>query len=130
MRYLTLEQILDIHNQIIAQTKGSSGISNRGLLESAIAQPQMTFDGQELYITLAEKAVALGFSLIKNHPFVDGNKRIGHAAMEIFLILNGFEISADVEEQEQVVLQVASGEITREEFTNWLQSVIIPFHPA
>jgi len=130
MLYLTLEQILDIHDQIIAQTTGSPGITNPGLLESAIAQPQMTFAGQELYTTLPEKAVALGFSLIKNHPFMDGNKRTGHAAMEVFLILNGFEINANVEEQEQVILQVASGEITREEFIHWLQSVIIPFNPS
>lgn len=130
MLYLTLEQILDIHDQIIAQTTGSPGITNPGLLESAIAQPQMTFAGQELYTTLPEKAVALGFSLIKNHPFMDGNKRTGHAAMEVFLILNGFEINTNVEEQEQVILQVASGEITREEFIHWLQSVIIPFNPS
>jgi death-on-curing protein len=130
MLYLTLEQILDIHDQIIAQTTGSPGITNPGLLESAIAQPQMTFAGQELYTTLSEKAVALGFSLINNHPFLDGNKRTGHAAMEVFLILNGFEINANVEEQEKVILQVASGEITREEFTHWLQSVIIPFNPS
>ncbi len=128
MLYLTLEQILDIHNQIIAQTSGGSGITNPGLLESAVAQPPMTFGGQELYTTLPEKAAALGFSLIKNHPFLDGNKRTGHAAMEIFLILNGFEINANVEEQEKIILQVASGEITRENFIHWLQSVIIPFN--
>nr|WP_318733637.1 type II toxin-antitoxin system death-on-curing family toxin [Roseofilum sp. Belize Diploria] len=92
-----------------------------------MAQPQMTFDSQELYTSLPEKAAALGFSLIKNHPFLDGNKRTGHAAMEIFLILNGFEINANVEEQEKIIIQVTSGEITREEFTDWLQSVIIPF---
>lgn len=128
MIYLTIEQILDIHNQIIARTVGVSGITNRGLLESAVAQPQMTFGGQELYATLPGKAAALGFSLIKNHPFLDGNKRTGHAAMEVFLILNGFEINANLEEQEKVIIQVASGEITREEFTHWLQSVIIPFN--
>lgn len=128
MLYLTLEQILDIHHQIIAQTGGGLGITNRGLLESAVAQPQMTFGGQELYATLPEKATALGFSLIKNHPFLDGNKRTGHAATEVFLILNGFEINANVEEQEKVIIQVASGEITREEFTHWLQSVIITFN--
>jgi death-on-curing protein len=59
-----------------------------------------------------EKASALGFALIKNHPFLDGNKRIGHAAMEVFLVLNGFEISAPVEEQEQIILQVASSAIS------------------
>lgn len=128
MLYLTIEQILDIHHQILANTGGVSGILNQGLLESAITQPQMIFGGQELYVTLPEKAAALGFSLINNHPFLDGNKRTGHAAIEVFLILNGFEINASVEEQEKIILQVASGEMTREEFTHWLQSTIIPFN--
>jgi death-on-curing protein len=76
--------------------------------------------------TLAEKAAALGFSLIKNHPFVDGNKRIGHAATELFLFLNGQEIVAPVGEQEKTILEVASGEIKREEFVAWLQNHIRP----
>jgi death on curing protein len=86
----------------------------------------MTFAGEELYPTIVEKASALGFSLIKNHPFIDGNKRIGHAAMEVFLVLNGFEIKAAVDEQEQVILQVASGELGRDKFTEWLRSDIVP----
>ena len=72
-----------------------------------------------------EKAAALGFALIKNHPFVDGNKRTGHAAMEIFLVLNGFEIDVSVDEQEKVILQVASGELKREAFTSWLRAYIV-----
>lgn len=107
MRYLTLEEVLELYHGIIEQSGGSAGISNMGGLESAIAQPQMTFAGEELYPTIVEKASALGFSLIKNHPFIDGNKRIGHAAMEVFLVLNGFEINAAVDEQEQVILQLA-----------------------
>ncbi len=86
----------------------------------------MTFGGQELYPTLVEKASALGFSLIRNHPFVDGNKRIGHAAMETFLVLNGYEIKASVDEQERVILQVASGEMGREAFTEWLRAHVVP----
>lgn len=65
-------------------------------LESALIQPRMTFGGEELYPTIIEKASALGYSIIKNHPFIDGNKRAGHAAMEVFLVLNGFEISASI----------------------------------
>ena len=65
------------------------------------------------------------FSLVNNHPFVDGNKRTGHAAMEVFLVLNGFEIRASVDEQEQIVLQVASGELGRDRFTAWLETRII-----
>lgn len=84
----------------------------------------MTFGGFELYPTIIEKASALGFSLIQNHPFIDGNKRIGHAAMEMFLLLNGFEISASVDVQEEVILKVAASEMKREEFTEWFRNHI------
>ena len=80
----------------------------------------MTFDGQDLYPTLVEKAAALGFSLIQNHPFVDGNKRTAHAALETFLVLNGYQIQATVEEQEATILNVAAGKTGREAFTEWL----------
>lgn len=96
MRYLTLHEVLELHRQIIAQTGGVLGILNLGALESALAQPRMTFGGEELYPGIADKASALGYSLVQNHPFVDGNKRTGHAAMEVFLVLNGFEIDAVV----------------------------------
>ena len=85
-------------------------------LESALAQPQMTFGGEDLYPTLVDKAAALGYALIKNHPFLDGNKRTGHAAMDVFLVLNDYEIRATVDEQEYVILQVAASGIDREEF--------------
>ena len=86
----------------------------------------MTFGGQELYPTLVEKASALGFSLIQNHPFIDGNKRTGHAALEIFLVLNGHEINATEDEQFTVVLGVAASEIGRDAFLQWLQTHIKP----
>jgi death on curing protein len=121
MRFLTLVEVLELHRRAIAQSGGALGIRDVGLLESAIAQPRMTFEGQELYPGLIEKAVALGFSIIMNHPFVDGNKRTGHAAMETFLVLNGMEINDSVDEQEQVVLTVSSGELGREAFAEWLQ---------
>jgi death-on-curing protein len=96
VRYLTLNEVLALHGQVMAQSAGAVGILNLPLLESALAQPRMTFGGDDLYPTLVEKAAALGYSLIKNHPFVDGNKRTGHAAMEVFLVLNGLEIQAAV----------------------------------
>ena len=71
----------------------------------------MTFGGKDLYPSLVEKAAALGYSLIQNHPFLDGNKRTGHAVMEVFLSLNDFEIQSSVDEQENIILQVASGEM-------------------
>ena len=82
MRYLTVGEVLEIYSSVIKQSGGGMGIRDLGALESAVAQPRMTFNGEELYPTIVEKASALGFSLIQNHPFVDGNKRAGHAAME------------------------------------------------
>jgi len=121
MLSLTLGEALEIYYRIMAQSGGLAGILNLGALESALAQPRMTFGGQDLYPTLVEKAAALGFSLIKNHPFVDGNKRTGHAVMELFLTLNGHTITASVDEQVDLVVQVASGKIGREAFVDWLQ---------
>jgi death-on-curing protein len=92
IRYLTLEEVLELHRLALEQSGGLDGVRELGGLESAVAQPQMAFGGQELYPSLAEKAAALGFSLVCNHPFMDGNKRIGHAAMETFLVLNGWEL--------------------------------------
>ena len=120
-RYLSIHELLALHERIAEQSGGGFGVRDLGLLESALAQPRQSFDGADLYPSLVEKAAALGFSLIGNHPFVDGNKRIGHAAMEIFLVLNGYEIDADVDEQERLVLAVAAGEMTRARLTDWLQ---------
>ena len=121
MRFLTLIEVLELHRRVIQQSGGALGIRDIGLLESAIAQPRMTFGGEELYPSLIEKAVALGFSIMMNHPFVDGNKRTGHAAMETFLVLNGMEINTSVDEQEHVVLAIASGQLGHETFVEWLQ---------
>ena len=120
MRYLSLSEIIELHRRIMDQSGGASGLRGLGGLESAIAQPRMTFGGQDLYPTLIEKAGALCFSLVQNHPFVDGNKRLGHAAMEVFLILNGHEIQASVDEQENLIWGVASSQITRDNLIAWL----------
>lgn len=121
IRYLTLIEILELHRRILEQSGGASGIRDMGLLESALSQPRMTFGGEDLYPSVLEKAAALGFSIIMNHPFVDGNKRTGHAATETFLVLNGLEINASVDEQEGMVLTIASGKLEREIFVEWLQ---------
>lgn len=124
MRYLTLKEALELHRRIIEQSGGSTGIRDIGLLESALAQPFMTFGGEDLYPTLVEKASAVCFSLVKNHAFVDGNKRVGHAVMETFLVLNGYEVSALIPEQEEVILSLAAGELDREGFCEWLRGHI------
>lgn len=121
IRYLSLIEVLNLHRQIIEQSGGAIGIRDLGILESAIAQPRMTFGGEDLYPSVIDKAVALGFSIIMNHPFLDGNKRTGHAAMETFLILNRMEIIATFDEQEQIILMVASGNLKRDAFVEWLR---------
>lgn len=127
IRYLTLVEVLELHRRVLEQSGGASGIRDVGLLESAIAQPRMTFGQQDLYPNLLEKAAALGFSMIMNHAFIDGNKRIGHAVTETFLILNGIEISASIEEQERVILAIAAGTLSREKFLEWLQQNTIAY---
>jgi death-on-curing protein len=125
MRYLSLREFLELHDEIIEVSGGARGIRDIRALESAINQPRLTFDQTELYPDILTKAAALCFFLIMNHPFVDGNKRTGHAAMETFLILNGFEIEALIDEQEKIILDLASGRLDRKEFTVWLNSHVI-----
>ena len=122
MRYLTIEEVLELHRLVITQSGGGSGVRDPNALDSALAQPRMTFGGVNLYPTAVEKAAALGFALVMNHPFVDGNKRIGHAAMETFLVLNGYEIVASTDEQERVMLDLAAGRLGRPEFSATLRA--------
>ena len=125
IQYLTLGQVLFLHQRLIEQFGGTSGIHDQNALESALAQPKMTFEGKEIYPSVAEKAAALCYSLINNHPFVDGNKRTGHAAMEVFLVMNGYEIEATVDTQEEIILNLASSKMERSDFLDWLKGNII-----
>lgn len=126
MRYLSLAQVLDLHRRAIEQSGGATGLRDLGALQSAVAQPRMSFGGSDLYPTLESKAAALAYSLIRNHPFVDGNKRVGHAAMEAFLMLNGFEITATVDEAEKLIIELASGAVSREALYDWSQRCLRP----
>lgn len=125
MRYLALDEVLGLHELVLDQSGGAGGIRDLGAVDSAVAQPQMTFDGEDLYPSLADKASALAFSLVRNHPFVDGNKRIGHAALEVFLILNGYEIDASTDEQEETILRLAAGQLSRADLRDWLQAHMV-----
>ena len=122
MRYLSLAEVLVLHRMVLDQSGGATGLRDLGALESAVGQPRQSFGGVDLYADLPSKAAALGFSLIQNHPFVDGNKRVGHAALETFLQLNSAELSAGVDDAERVVLAVASGELSRSQFTEWVSA--------
>ena len=126
MRYLRLGEVLELHRRLIATSGGSPGLRDLRLLEGSLSQLRQTFSGADLYPTLIEKAGTLGFSLIKNHPFVDGNKRVGHAAMEVMLMLNGHELTASKESTEAVVLAVASGTLDRQALTKWVKEQIKP----
>jgi len=120
MRYLTLGEVVALHRAVIESTGGAAGIRDLAGLESALAQPRATFGGSDLHATLPAKAAALGYSLALNHPFLDGNKRVAHAAIEVFLTLNSLDLVADVDEQEQVMLDLAAGRSRREELELWL----------
>lgn len=126
VRYLSLAEVLELHRRLIGATGGATGVRDLAALEGALGQPRQTFGGEDLYPTLEAKATALGFALIGNHPFVDGNKRVGHAAMEVFLVLNGRELVAPVDDAERVVLGVAAGAIGRAELLAWSQGRVRP----
>ena len=117
---LTKKQILLLHSQLIRETGGSDGLRDEGLLESAIESPFQYFGDTALYPTVIEKAARLGYGLIKNHPMVDGNKRIGTHAMLVFLALNGYEFEYTQEELYTIILNVASGAAGYEELKDWL----------
>ena len=96
------------------------------MLDSARARPRSAFGGQDLYPTLEGKVAAFCHSLVMNHPFVDGNKRIGHLAMEAFLVLNGKELDAPVDEAEALILRLASGGCPVEELEDWVRDHVVP----
>ncbi|MFN2386213.1 MAG: type II toxin-antitoxin system death-on-curing family toxin [Thermoanaerobaculia bacterium] len=123
--FLSVEQILRIHAALIEAHGGLAGLRDRGGLEAAAARPAMTFGGEDLYPDLPAKAAALLHSLVMNHPFVDGNKRVGAAAAELFVMLNGAEVAADDREFEQMVLTVARGEMDIEPLTIWFRQRVV-----
>ena len=124
-RYLSLDEVLGLHHVAIDDAGGSPGVRDFGMLQSAVMQPAMAFSGQDLYPTVIDKAAAICFSLVMNHPFVDGNKRVGHAAMDAFLVLNGHEIQAAIDEQERVILELAAGQLKREDFIDWVREHVV-----
>jgi len=123
--FLTLDEVLALHSDQIRRYGGSPGIRDRGLLSSALGTPSATIGGAFLHQSLFEMAGAYLFHIAQNHPFVDGNKRTGNAAVEVFLLLNGYEFQAPMDEQERVMLQLASGEMQRDSFTDWISSHVV-----
>lgn len=121
MVYLSAEQVLFIHARVIAETGGAYGVLDLGLLQSAVARPQATFDRQELYPDLFTKTAALFESLIGNHAFVDGNKRTAITAAGLFLRVNGWRLTADNPELEAFTLACAQKLFSLEQATEWFE---------
>ena len=120
MKTLSKRQILMLHQQLVEQTGGSDGIRDDGLLDSALSAPFQSFDNTDVYPSLQQKAARLCFGLVKNHPFVDGNKRIGAHAMLVFLAVNGVELTYTQTELSDIVLQVAASEKEYPDLLDWL----------
>ena len=119
---LSKPQILLLHEQLIAETGGSSGLRDEGMLDSALNPPFQTFAGKDVYPSLQQKAARLCFGLVKNHPFVDGNKRIGAHVMLVFLALNGIELQHTQTELSEVILQLAAGTLQSTDLLDWILS--------
>jgi death on curing protein len=127
VRFLSLEQVLAIHADQIARYGGSLGVRDLGLLQSALAMPKASFGGQYLHPTLHEMAAAYLFHLTQNHPFVDGNKRIGLAAAIGFLGSNDTWLEAEPTKLLEMVMKVAQGEIGKPEIAVFLRDCCVPF---
>ena len=120
MKRLTKEQIISLHSDLIQEYGGSGGLHDENLLDSALSAPFQTYDGQSPFPSVQHKAARLGFGLIMNHPFVDGNKRIGTHVMLTMLAMNGIELNYTQKELYEFILCVASGQVSYEELLKWI----------
>ncbi len=127
MKSLHPKQVLYLYQQIIKQTGGTIGLRDAGLLDSAIHRPRATFGGHDLYPDLFSKAAALGHSVISNHPFIDGNKRIGFETMRLMLRLNGYDIRTSDEAKFDFVIDIAKGKLTEQAIADWLTQHSRPY---
>lgn len=122
MIWLSKEQVLYLHSELIQATGGLDGLRDDNLLQSALLSPMQTYDDTELFPALIDKAVRLACGLTQNHPFIDGNKRIGAHAMLVVLALNGVSLVYTQKELSDVFLQLASGQIDFEKLREWVYS--------
>lgn len=117
---LTKEQVLMLHDQLIEATGGSKGIRDEGMLESALMNPYQSFGGIELYPSIQAKAAQLCFGIVKDHPMIDGNKRLGTHVMLVFLVLNDYELSYSQKELSDTILLLAAGKLQSEDILQWI----------
>jgi len=121
---INLSEVVLIHDILIERFGGSTGIRDNDALESAINRPFTTFDSKDLYPEVVDKAAALLESLVANHPFIDGNKRIGYVMMRLFLLQNDLDIIATRDEKYELVMAVAKGDLKFEDIKSWVQERI------
>jgi death-on-curing protein len=126
VEYLSVDQLLAIHEAQLEAFGGGAGLRDRGALEAACARPSMTFGGDDLYPDLAAKVGALMHSIVMNHPFVDGNKRVGAHAAILTALLNGAEPAFGSEELVEITLATARGEMTAEALAIWFRQRLVP----
>lgn len=119
--FIPIDVILFFHGQLIQLYGGSLGLTDVSLLESALEQPRATFGGTYLHENTFKMAAAYGYHLCNNHPFIDGNKRISLVAMDIFLQRNGYEIVASEKETYSIIMQLSTGNLSKDELTQWLE---------
>ena len=117
----TTQDIYELHNQLEEAFILSSGVRDENLLASAVSTPFQTFMGNDLYPSIYDKAAQLCYGIVKNHPFTDGNKRTALHSMYVYLIINGFDITATQQEVENLIIDVAAGNMTNTELTEWLR---------
>ena len=122
MMKLNKEQLISLHKRLIEVTGGSEGIRDEGMLDSALLNPFQSFGDKELYPSIQAKAAQLCFGIVKNHPMIDGNKRLGTHAMLVFLALNGCELTYTQQELSNMILNLASGEIDSKDVLQWIIS--------
>jgi death-on-curing protein len=122
--FLTVDDVLEFHEQQVALFGGEPSIRDRGLLESAVAQPRQQFAGQYLHEDLCAMAAAYLLHIVQNHPFADGNKRTGTHAAHVFLQLNGISVQLPVDETEAMVLAVATGALGKEQIAEFFRNLI------
>ena len=120
MKRLTKEQVLMLHRELIRETGGTDGLRDEGLLDSALNAPFQSYEEMDAFPSIQQKAARLGYGLVQNHAFVDGNKRIGAHVMLVFLMLNGIDLEYTQDELSDLILQVASGEQSFEDMVKWI----------
>jgi len=124
-KFLSLDEVLELHADQISSFGGTPGVRDEGLLESALAQPQATFGGQFLHPTISEQAAVYLYHITMNHPFIDGNKRTAFAVMDTFLRLNGCALNLTDDRAYDLVMRVARGTMTKEELSREFESCIV-----